>query len=57
MNGEQPIRAVPLATGRHELEFRFRSKPYVLGKRLSLSTIAGLVIMSTLLTIRRRRHP
>jgi hypothetical protein len=46
------IRAVPLSPGRHELEFRFRSEPYVVGKTITLLTLLGVIGTAVFLRIR-----
>ena len=48
------IRAVPLSPGRHELEFRYRSPPYVLGRAITGLTLLAVVGAAILLRVRAR---
>jgi hypothetical protein len=49
------IRAIPLAPGRHEIDLRFVSEPFELGKRVSAGTLLAAVVVLAL-GLRRRPH-
>jgi hypothetical protein len=50
------LRAIPLAPGRHEVDLRFVSEPFELGKRVSAGTLlAALGVLA--LGLRRPRRP
>ncbi|MBZ0267864.1 hypothetical protein K8I85_06900 [bacterium] len=51
LRADGAMRAVPLAVGRHEIEFRFRSTPYEIGKWVTIGTL--LAIGAALLVDRR----
>ncbi|MEB3323638.1 MAG: hypothetical protein VKI81_12515, partial [Synechococcaceae cyanobacterium] len=48
------IRAIPLSPGRHELEFRYRSPPYVLGRAITGFTLLVVIGTAVLLRVRSR---
>jgi hypothetical protein len=57
LRADGTIRAIPLAAGNHELELRFRSAPYELGKTISLATLAACAIFLAAGRLVRRKAP